>query len=124
MNKKLLEKLKEKLEKDKGSIESQLQGFAKKDTKLKGDWNTKYPRLNDERGNQSMEDAADEVEEYANLLPVEHNLELRLVAIDLALGKLKKNNYGKCEKCGKNISEQRLKIYPEARTCSQCNEKP
>ena len=123
MNKKLLKKLKEKLEKDKTLIESQLQEFANKNTKFKGDWNTKYPRANEDRGSQSMEDAADEVEEYANLLPVEHNLELRLVDINLALGKMRENNYGKCEKCGQNIFEQRLEIYPEARTCSKCNEK-
>jgi len=123
MNKKLLGKLKEKLEKDKALIESQLQEFAEKNTKIKGDWKTAYPRANEERGNQSMEDAADEVEEYANLLPVEHNLELRLVDINLALQKMRENNYGKCEKCKKDISEQRLEIYPEARTCRECNEK-
>jgi RNA polymerase-binding transcription factor DksA len=123
MNKKFLEKIEKELKQNKSLIEIELQGFAKKNIKTKGDWNTKYPRSNNERGNQSMEDAADEVEEYANRLPVEHSLELRLRDINLALEKIQKGNYGKCEKCKKNISEQRLKVYPEARTCTQCNKK-
>jgi len=38
----------------------------------------------------------------------------------LALEKIKKAKYGKCEKCKKKITEERLKIYPEARTCNKC----
>ena len=67
-----------------------------------------------------MEDAADQVEEYVTLLPIEHNMELRLQSINSALEKMKKGKYGKCEKCGKKIIEERLKIYPEARFCVKC----
>lgn len=122
-NKKLLKELKEKLEKQKSSIENELKKFAKKDEKLKGDWDTKYPKLNGGAGGQALEDAADEVEEYVTLLPIEYNLELRLQDIGLALKKIKESGYGKCEKCGKEISEERLRIYPEARTCGKCGKK-
>lgn len=124
VNKKLLKELKEKLEKQKTSIETELEKFAKKDEKLKGDWDTKYPKFNGGVGSQALEDAADEVEEYATRLPIEHSLELRLEDINSALKKIKKSSYGKCEKCGKKISEERLKIYPEARNCSQCEKNP
>lgn len=120
MTKKLLKELKEKLEKQKASLETELEKFAKRDEKLKGDWDTKYPHFNGGAGSQALEDAADQVEEYVTLLPIEHNLELRLQNINLALEKLKKGKYGKCEKCAKRVPEERLKIYPEARMCTKC----
>ena len=121
MTKKLLQELKEKLEQQKASLEAQLSSFAKKDVNLEGDWDTRFPKPDGAAGSQALEDAADQVEEYVNLLPVEHDMELRLQDINLALDKIKKDKYGKCEKCNKNISEERLKIYPEARYCVQCD---
>ena len=120
MNENTLKELKEKLEESKKSIESQLKGFAEKDKNIKGDWDTKYPRTHSGTGGAQLEDAADEVEEYSNLLPVEHSLELQLVDIGSALEKIIIGIYGKCEKCGKEISEERLKAYPEAKTCNEC----
>lgn len=121
MNKKLLEKLKEKLKKERSSLEEQLQGFAEKDKKLKGDWDTKFPRFNgDSSASGHLEEMADEVEEYESLLSVEYALETRLRDVNLALKKIKKGKYGKCEKCGKKILEARLKVNPSARTCTKC----
>jgi len=120
MNKKTLKELKEKLEKERISIEAELNNFADKDKRLKGDWDTRFPETNGGSGGQVLEDAADQVEEYTNLLPVEYSLELRLKNINLALEKIKRGEYGKCEKCGKEIEEKRLKIYPAAILCSNC----
>jgi len=120
MSPKIIKELKEKLEKQKMSIEADLGKFAKKDENLKDDWDTKYPHFNGGTGSQALEDAADQVEEYVTLLPLEYNLELRLRDTNLALEKIKKGKYGKCEKCGKKIDLERLKIYPEARKCSKC----
>lgn len=120
MTNKLLKELKQKLEKQKILLEAQLQKFATKDKKLKGDWDTKFPKVDGAVGGQALEDAADQVEEYVNLLPVEHDMELRLQNINSALEKIKKGTYGKCQKCNKKISEERLKIYPEAIKCPNC----
>ncbi|PJB98991.1 MAG: hypothetical protein CO078_00255 [Candidatus Nealsonbacteria bacterium CG_4_9_14_0_8_um_filter_36_17] len=121
MNKKLLQELKEKLEKDRVAIEEQLKRFAKKNEKLKGDWDTIFPKFNGgEVGSAALEKAADEVEEYSTLLPLEYNLELKLKNVDLALEKIKKGGYGICEKCGKEIEEKRLEVYPEAKLCQKC----
>lgn len=121
MNKQLIEELKEKLEKEAESIERELSKFAKKDDKIKGDWDTVFPRFSGgESGSGDMEKAADEVEEYSTLLPIEHSLETKLQNINLALEKIKKGEYGKCENCKKEISEERLKAFPEARTCNSC----
>jgi len=122
-NKEFLKELKAKLESSKKILISELEKFAKKDRNLKDDWDTKYPKSNSGSGSQALEDAADEVEEYATLLPIEYSLELRLRDVNLALKKIKENKYGKCEKCGKDIRKERLKAYPEARFCSQCDKK-
>jgi len=116
MKETFLKKIKSKLEKDKIKIENQLKNFADKDKNLKGDWDTIYPRLN----NNSLEDEANEVEEYGNLLPIENTLELELEKINKALEKIKEKKYGLCEKCKKPISLARLEIYPRAVYCKKC----
>jgi len=124
MKKNLLQKIKQELEKEKTAIEEQLKKFAKKDKKLPGDWDTVFPKYNGgESGGAALEKAADEVEEYSTLLPIEYSLELRLKNIDLALEKIKKGEYGICEKCGKEIPIARLKVSPEARFCLKCSVK-
>ncbi|MBU3942450.1 TraR/DksA C4-type zinc finger protein [Patescibacteria group bacterium] len=120
MNKEVLKEIESKLKKQKKSFEEELGKFAKKDENLKGDWDTRFPKPTESSGSQALEDAADQVEKYVNLLPVEHNMELRLQDIDLALKKIKKGAYGKCEKCNKDIPIERLEIYPEARKCRSC----
>ncbi len=135
MNKNLIEELEKALEKEKSDIEEQLKKFATKDEKLPGDWDTRFPNFNAGQGSSGMETAADEVEEYSTLLPIEHNLEIRLENINLALGKIKtslsartlkdspileKGKYGICERCGKGIQIERLKISPEAKFCLKC----
>ena len=112
MNKK---ELKEKLEQEKTAIEKQLETFANKDPHLKGDWDSRFPKFD---GN--MEEAADEVEEYTSRLPVEFSLETRLRDINLALEKLAQGKYGQCAKCGQDIEEKRLEVYPAARFCMKC----
>jgi len=121
MDKKLTEQLKKVLEKEKASAEEQLGKFAKKDEKLPGDWDTVFPKYSGgESGGAALEKAADEVEEYSTLLPIEHSLELRLKNINSALEKIKKEKYGKCEKCRKQIPIDRLKASPEAPFCLNC----
>ena len=116
MDKKLSEELKQALEKEKETLEEGLKRSAKKDEKPSGDWDTKYPHFNG--GN--LEEEADEVEEYETLLQIEHSLETKLQEVNLALEKIKTGQYGKCEKCQKEIEEERLKVIPEAKFCLKC----
>ena len=115
-NKKFLQEIKERLEKEKASIEEIFKRFAQKDKKPSGDWDVRFPKFNG--GN--LEEAADEVEAYEALLPIEFNFETRLKDINMALEKINKEKYGRCEKCGKEIPPERLEIYPEARFCVKC----
>jgi len=130
MTKKILEKLKRKLEKQKISIERELKTFAKESEKLKEGWESLFPFFDGETGSASLEKAADEVEEYEARLPVEYILEKKLRNINLALEKIKKaakgeprqrwGKYGICEKCQKPIILKRLLISPEVRFCIKC----
>jgi len=122
-DKKLIEELRAALERNKEEIEKNLKTFAQKDKKLKGDWDTKFPKWGEGgSGGAALESGADQVEQYGNLLPVEYNLETQLKDINLALDKIAKGTYGKCEKCGKEIDEERLKAHPAARFCLKCGE--
>ncbi|MEK7562750.1 MAG: TraR/DksA C4-type zinc finger protein [Patescibacteria group bacterium] len=116
MQSKKIEELKAKLEKEKESLEKELKSFATEDKDLKHNWDAKYPN----RENGNMEEEADEMQEYDNLVSLEHNLELKLRNVNSALEKIKNNKYGVCEKCGKDIEEARLGAVPEAKLCMKC----
>lgn len=121
MNKNLIVKQKEKLEENKKALHKELSLFAEKDPKIKGNWKSRFPEFDDsETGGSRLETAQDEVEEYLNRLPVECSMELKLQNIELALKKIGKGKYGKCEKCGKDIAQNRLKACPEAQFCVKC----
>lgn len=120
MNLKAIEKFKKILEKEKANIEKQLKSFAKKDLKLKGDYDTQYPDLGT---HQSVDEMAQEVSMYESSLPVEHALELKLRDIDIALDKIRKGTYGICENCKEEIPAERLETKPEAKYCIKCKAK-
>jgi len=117
MEAQLLGELKEKLEKEKVLLEKELASFAVEDKNVKGNWDAK--RQNNEDADK--EEKADEVEEYDNLLSLEHSLELKLQGVTIALEKIANGTYGTCEKCGKMIEAERLKAAPEAKWCMECN---
>lgn len=112
MNKK---NIKESLEQEKQALEKQLATFATKDPHLKGDWDSRFPKFDED-----MEGAANEVEEYSSRLPVEFSLEVRLRDINAALEKIEHGKYGQCEKCGKKIEKEKLEISPATRFCMKC----
>ncbi|MDO8264845.1 MAG: TraR/DksA C4-type zinc finger protein [Candidatus Parcubacteria bacterium] len=124
LTKKFLEQQKEILEEEKESLREQLKSFATEDPKLKGDWDTRFPKHSSGgSGDSAMEEAMDEVQEYATRLPLEHSLELKLRDVNTALEELKKGKYGICEKCKGKIEEKRLEAYPAARLCLKCQKK-
>jgi len=50
-----------------------------------------------------------------------------LYHVDMALERIEKGNFGKCDSCGENISFERLEAVPHARMCIHCKsseEKP
>lgn len=118
MNKKFLEEQQKRLKEAKDKLESRLSSFAEESDKGKGEWSAKMPSLDP---GTSLEEEADEVEEFGTRLALERTLEQEVKKINTALEKIKRNQYGICEKCRKPISQGRLKVYPQAEHCKNCH---
>ena len=125
MEKKLLNKLKKKLEAEKNLLEKDLLKFADKDKKIPYDYDTRFPELDVASRSSAPDENATEIDNYGNLLAVEHALELRLQEVGEALEKIEKNDgsYGKCENCQGEIEKERLKANPAAKICVKCTNK-
>lgn len=106
----VLAELKAKLLADKARLEAELSRFAKS-TGTEGAYETQIENI----GTDPDENAT-EVEGYVNNLALESNLENQLQDTNAALAKMEQGTYGICENTGKEISIDRLKVYPAART--------
>ncbi|MBI2439485.1 MAG: TraR/DksA C4-type zinc finger protein [Candidatus Moranbacteria bacterium] len=106
----ILSELKEKLLLEKSRLEGELSRFAKL-TGAPGNYETQFDII----GTDTDENAT-EVEEYVDNIALESNLESHLKDVTDALEKMEKGTYGLCEKTGKEISVERLRAYPAART--------
>lgn len=106
----LLTALKDKLLEEKSRLESELGRFAKA-TGGEGAYETQIENI----GTDPDENAT-EVEGYVDNLALESNLEGQLKDVIDALQKMEQGVYGICEKTGKEINPERLKVYPAART--------
>lgn len=115
LDKEFLEKQKDALIEKKNSIQDQLGGFAKADKDLEHDYDTKFPEYG-----RDEEENATETQVYGDTLPVEYSLELTLREVKQALKRIKTGKYGICEKCGKEVSKERLLAIPETRVCMDC----
>lgn len=112
--------LKQALAREHDTLVTELQAFAAKNPAIKGDWNATFPKFEaQESGNHaSIEEEADEVEEYEERLAAEHSLESRLLQITAAMERIQKDTYGICAACKKEIPLERLKANPAASACS------
>lgn len=57
---------------------------------------------------------------HTRTMALEKHLKDTKAGIIVALGKIQKGTYGKCEKCGKQIEEGRLLAMPTAQHCVTC----
>ncbi len=112
LDQKFIEKMKEKLEKEKTYLEKDLRELASKDKIVPGDYDAHFP----DYGRREDENAL-EVQEYDDIRALEHRLELRLQEVNNALKQIKENKYGKCAVCGEEIGKGRLEANPAATTC-------
>jgi DnaK suppressor protein len=116
IDKKTLEELKQQLLTEKTNLENSLSKIARPVDKEEGDYETNFDDIGSDR-----DDNATEVEQYSDNLPVENTLEKRLQDIIGALERMENGTYGICENCQKEISIERLKANPAAKTCISCN---
>lgn len=74
-------------------------------------------RLND---NAASDTEAAEVADHDRMVALKNEILGNIERIKKALVKLSDGVYGKCEKCGADIDEKRLEIFPEAVFCFEC----
>lgn len=105
-----LERFKTKLEDSKKNIEKEI---------------AKLQKITDFGSDvDSFEEESSESEQFGNQLAVAQDFRNQLADIEAALRKIEKGTYGKCEKCGKEISGDVLEIVPESRLCKNCKSHP
>ena len=118
MDKNILTKIKEDLQKRKVQIEKDLASFTNKNSQDKNDYIASFPKYGDE-----SDENAQEVSQYSTDIATEHILEKMLKDINNALHKITKKEYGICKYCGQPIEEKRLLIRPFSSACVKCKMK-
>lgn len=80
-----------------------------------------------ENGWQELQERDIEMEEEAQKLTITEAFDrldergkAEIEAIDLALSKISKGDYGICESCGDPVPAKRLQVLPTARLCLEC----
>ncbi len=66
------------------------------------------------------EEEATEAFELEKRLAVERSLMAALSEVEHALQKLQNGTYGRCDRCGQQISVERLEALPQANLCMKC----
>ncbi|MBN2242176.1 MAG: TraR/DksA family transcriptional regulator [Acidobacteria bacterium] len=109
MNKRDLKKFKTALEKKRDSIIS---------TAKKAHWDN----MEDTRHGDFVDQASDDNEVHVNLRLLQIDAKL-LRAIEAAIDRIEKGDYGVCTVCNKEIGLARLKAVPWTSVCIECKEK-
>jgi DnaK suppressor protein len=111
------EEMKVSLSAEKVRLETELGRFADK-TDIPGEYETRFEEIGTDR-----DDNATEVEQYADNIALEENLEGQLSEVSEALDRIESGIYAVCVSCGADIEEGRLRAYPAAKECMACLKK-
>jgi DnaK suppressor protein len=112
------EELKQKLLEEKARIEKTLSPTENGKKNTDKEYETKFPEIDrDEESN------ADEMDMYENNLAADEAMKGELEKIEKALAAMTAGTYGFCSKCQKEIPIERLRVYPQADTCLDCDGK-
>lgn len=66
------------------------------------------------------EEEANEAESFGNKVAMARAIKGQINEIDAALQRIASGAYGACEKCGRHIEEEVLRVSPESRLCRRC----
>lgn len=113
--KKKIQYFKDKLEKERERLEKDLARVAKKSSNVPGDWEVTLDDLNIETSDKN--ELADVFEELEARAALEDKLEERLILVNQALGRIKRETYGICQTCKEPIEEKRLEVNLVAKNC-------
>ena len=111
------EELRAKLLEEKQRLEKTL-SQTEANKKTDREYETKFPEVDrDEEAN------ADEMDMYENNLAADEAMKSELEKVEKALASMDKGTYGICRNCQKEIPLERLRAYPQADTCIDCEGK-
>ena len=115
-----LTQIKKRLEQEKAELLKNLSNIGSKSVRNSNpeDYDAAYPEYGDKE-----DDNATEIAAYSDGLSLESELEEMTGNVDIALKKIDKGEYGKCEVCGKDVGDDRLTALPTARLCIDCKKK-
>jgi RNA polymerase-binding transcription factor DksA len=112
------EHFRERLEKEKAELETELSKVARVDPANPSNWEPLPPGERDiSQADENI--VADSIEEYEENTAITNSLEARYKDVKSGLDKIKHGVYGKCQICQKEIEEDRLEANPAARTCKE-----
>lgn len=110
--------LKQKLLEEKKRIENILSKTEAGKKETDREYETSFPEVDrDEEAN------ADEMDMYENNLATGEAMKSELEKIEKALAAMESGTYGFCANCQKEIPLERLRAYPQADTCLNCDGK-
>jgi RNA polymerase-binding transcription factor len=111
MDQQTLDRLRERLETERGEVRRQLDDLgARRDAE----------GIEDPELDEGFADAGQAAAERANLLTLVRSLRDTLRDVEQALDRMEAGTYGTCERCGQPIDEERLEALPAARLCMSC----
>ncbi|MCX6813952.1 MAG: hypothetical protein NT078_01965 [Candidatus Azambacteria bacterium] len=120
LDQKTLEEFKTSLEKERDLLTQELGTIATPDPNLKGDWDIKHSEWEEDEitSEEELEGgvSTNESDEDMKNKALSDHLELRLKEVNNALKRIEDGIYGTCEVCKKEITLERLKADPAART--------
>jgi RNA polymerase-binding transcription factor DksA len=108
---------KEKLEAEKIKLEKELGTVGEKNPSNPEDWEGKEPDFDTDTADE--EELADAKEGFETNSAIVGQLEIRLLEVTTALGKIEAETFGICNVCGEHIEEDRLNANPAATTCKK-----
>ncbi len=118
LDQKTLEELKQKLLDEKKRIEDNLSRTEAGRRGTDREYETTFPEIE-----RDQEQNADEMEIYESNLATDEAMKTELEKITKALAAIKAGTYGFCANCQKEIPLERLRAYPQADTCIDCERK-
>ncbi len=120
LNDQTLFELKTALLKERDLLTKELETIAAPDPNLPGDWDIKHEEWeeNEITSKEELEGgiSVNESDEDMKNKALSDRLELRLKEVNDALKRMEDGTYGVCETCQKEISIERLKANPAAKT--------
>jgi DnaK suppressor protein len=115
LSKEFIETMKNRLIQEKKRLEKELGHVAEKKVGRKEGYTPRYFEFGEKEDENIQEVAI-----FSHTVSIENELENLLREVNEALERIKKNIYGFCKKCQREINQKRLEAFPAADLCIKC----